>query len=64
MERADGGDSYEDVQFTYKPQLDKDRDGELIEMLPDYLREEITFPRPHASKFYSRVTKSLTERVD
>ncbi|UNI22086.1 hypothetical protein JDV02_008008 [Purpureocillium takamizusanense] len=64
LERAEGGDSYEDVQFTYKPQLDTDRDGELMEMLPDYLREEITFPRAHASKFYSRVTKSLTERVD
>lgn len=46
--------------FTYKPQLDPSRDGELMDILPDFLVEEITFPRPHASKFYARVIKSLT----
>ncbi|KAJ6444222.1 chromosome segregation protein [Purpureocillium lavendulum] len=64
LERGDGSDSYEDVQLTYRPQLDAHRDGELMGVLPDYLTEEITFPRPHASKFYSRVTKSLTERLE
>lgn len=48
----------------YKPQLDDRRDNELIELLPDYLVEEITFPRPHAAKFYSRVLKSLTEKLE
>ncbi|PHH68107.1 hypothetical protein CDD82_833 [Ophiocordyceps australis] len=57
------GDNYEDAQFTYRPQLDEDRDGALIKVLPDYLLEEITFLRSQASKFYSRVTKSLTERI-
>lgn len=60
----EAADSYEDVQFTYRPQLDADRDGDLMEVLPDYLVEEITFPRPHASKFYARVVKSLTERLE
>lgn len=57
-------ESYEDVQFTYRPQLDSSRDGDLIEVLPDYLTEEITFPRHQASKFYARIIKSLMERVD
>lgn len=57
-------DNYQDAQFTYKPQLDSSRDRDLIDILPDYLVEEITFPRPHAAKFYSRVTRSLTEQVD
>lgn len=54
-------DTYEDVQVTYRPQLDTCRDGELMEMLPDYLVEEITFPLHQAAKFYSRVARSLTE---
>ncbi|KAK3944782.1 chromosome segregation protein Csm1/Pcs1-domain-containing protein [Diplogelasinospora grovesii] len=56
-------DNYEDAQFLYVPQLDPSRDRPLIDMLPDYLVEEITFPRPHAAKFYARVMKALTERV-
>jgi hypothetical protein len=57
-------DVYEEAQFSYRPQLDSNRDKDLVEMLPDYLAEEITFPRPHAAKFYSRVTKSLQDRFD
>ena len=54
-------DDYDEAQFLYMPQLDPNRDRALIEMLPDYLVEEITFPRPHANKFYARVMKALTE---
>ncbi|KAI1816448.1 hypothetical protein GGS20DRAFT_221694 [Poronia punctata] len=54
-------DQFADEQFMYKPQLDSDRDQELIDLLPDYLVEEITFPRLHAAKFYSRVVKALNE---
>jgi hypothetical protein len=57
-------DNYEETQFQYMPQLDERRDEELISLLPDFLVEEITFPRPHAAKFYSRVMRSLTERLD
>lgn len=46
------------------PQLDESRDRDLIEMLPNFLVEEISFPRPHAAKFYARVMKSLTERLE
>lgn len=34
-----------------------------MDILPYYLLEEITFPRLQASKFYSRVTKSLSESL-
>ncbi|KAF7559449.1 hypothetical protein G7046_g4689 [Stylonectria norvegica] len=61
VESADASDSYDDIQLTYRPQLDSSRDGDLIDVLPDYLVEEITFPRPQASRFYARVIKSLTE---
>jgi hypothetical protein len=55
-------DSYDDVQCSYIPQLDPSRDRALMELLPDYLVDEITFPRPQAAKFYARVVKALTER--
>jgi hypothetical protein len=29
-------------------------------MLPDFLVDEITFPRPQAAKFYARLMKPLT----
>lgn len=64
LEDLEAAESYEELQFTYRPQLDEDRDSDLIEVLPDYLTEEITFPRHQASKFYARVIKSLMERVD
>ncbi|KAI0967704.1 chromosome segregation protein Csm1/Pcs1-domain-containing protein [Xylaria arbuscula] len=54
-------DKFEDAQFMYMPQLDPARDEDLIETLPDYLVEEITFPRLQASKFFSRVVKALGE---
>lgn len=54
----------DDSEFMYKPQLDERRDSELIDLLPDYLTDEITFQRPQAAKFYARVLKSLTERID
>ena len=55
------GDNYEDVQFSYRPQLDEDRDRDLIDLLPDFLVEDISFARPQASNFYRRMIKSLTE---
>ncbi|KAK1836475.1 Monopolin complex subunit pcs1 [Podospora conica] len=58
---ASADNNFEDAQFLYMPQLDPNRDRSLIDILPDYLVEEITFPRPHAAKFYARVMKALTE---
>ncbi|RCI13956.1 hypothetical protein L249_8117 [Ophiocordyceps polyrhachis-furcata BCC 54312] len=60
-ERRSPSESYDDVQLTYRPQLDESRDQGLIQLLPDYLVEDITFSRSHASKFYHRVIRSLSE---
>ncbi|KAI0132374.1 chromosome segregation protein [Xylariales sp. AK1849] len=57
-------EDFDEAQFMYMPQLDPNRDRALIDLLPEYLVEEITFPRPHAAKFYARVMKSLTDKLD
>ncbi|KAK3678289.1 hypothetical protein LTR78_001584 [Recurvomyces mirabilis] len=57
------GLSYEEAEFAYEPFLDESRDHELIEILPDYLAEEICFPRVHAVKFYVKVVESMTKRI-
>ena len=54
--------SYEDVDLQYMPRLDGNRDRDLIELLPEYLREDITFAQSNAAKFYSRVVDTLTKR--
>ena len=60
---ADGkSTSFEETEFLYTPLLDSNRDRDMIELLPDYLTEDITFSRQHAARFYSRVTDTLTKR--
>lgn len=34
----------------------------MLELLPDYLTEDITFSRRHAAQFYSRVVETLTKK--
>lgn len=55
-------ESYEDTEFQYTPRLDNDRDRDLLELLPDFLIEEITFSRLNAAKFYGRVVETLTKK--
>jgi len=43
--------------------LDEKNDRELLEILPDYLTEEICFPRSSAAKFYAKVQDCMTRRV-
>jgi len=54
--------NYELAEFQYLPLLDANRDRDLVEILPGFLRVEITFSRQQASKFYSRVIDTLTKR--
>ena len=61
--RTPSGLSYEEAEFAYEPFLDENRDRELLDLLPDYLQEEICFPRSHAVKFYGKVGDSMTKRV-
>ncbi|KEQ78593.1 hypothetical protein M438DRAFT_350340 [Aureobasidium pullulans EXF-150] len=61
--KTPSGLSYEDTEFAYEPLLDTNRDADLMDILPDYLTEEICFPRNHAVKFYTKVVESMTKRV-
>lgn len=54
---------YNDVEFSYTPLLDENRDADLLDILPDYLTEEITFPRSSAAKFYGKVVDCMTKRI-
>ncbi|KAK0629917.1 chromosome segregation protein Csm1/Pcs1-domain-containing protein, partial [Bombardia bombarda] len=51
----------DEAEFVYRPQLDDNRDKDLIAILPSFLVVDIQFPRSQAAKFYARVTKALTE---
>lgn len=55
--------AYEEAEFSYEPKLDDERDQMLLQILPDYLSEDICFPRNHAVRFYSKVVESMTKRV-
>ncbi|RAL66287.1 hypothetical protein DID88_005957 [Monilinia fructigena] len=55
-------DSNGDADCRYTPLLDPSRDRPLLELLPDYLVDEIEFPRPQAARFYARITRALTEK--
>lgn len=46
------------------PLLDANRDRALIAIMPEYLGDDITFSRPHAARFYSRVVDTLTRKFD
>lgn len=54
--------SFEETEFLYTPLLDANRDHEMIELMPSYLTEDITFARQNAAKFYGRVVDTLTKR--
>ncbi|KAL1605863.1 hypothetical protein SLS59_002982 [Nothophoma quercina] len=60
---SEGGESYADTEFIYQPLLDEQRDKDLLDLLPDYLTEEISFPRGHAAKFFSKVVDSMSKRI-
>ncbi|KAF2824108.1 hypothetical protein CC86DRAFT_447072 [Ophiobolus disseminans] len=60
---ASGSDSYEDTEFIYQPLLNDQRDKELLDLLPDYLTEEIFFPRGQAAKFYCKVVDSMSKKI-
>ena len=63
-ESNDRTTSFEETEFQYKPLLDQNRDREVLELLPYYLKEDITFSRHHAAKFYSRVVDALTKKIE
>lgn len=56
------GGSYTEASCNYTPLLDENRDKALLQLLPEYLTEEIMFPREHAGRFYARVAETLTKK--
>jgi hypothetical protein len=59
---ATPGTSYDEEEFAYAPILDEKNDQQLLEILPDYLTEEIVFPRPSAARFYQKVIDSMSKK--
>ncbi|KAF5845538.1 hypothetical protein GGP41_003077 [Bipolaris sorokiniana] len=60
---APGSSPSEETEFIYQPLLDEQRDKELLDILPDYLTEEICFPSAQAVKFYCKVLDSMNKKV-
>ncbi|EXJ80830.1 hypothetical protein A1O3_07114 [Capronia epimyces CBS 606.96] len=54
--------SFEETEFLYTPLLDANQDRAMIDLMPSYLTEDITFARQNAAKFYGRVVDTLTKR--
>lgn len=61
--KTPSGSRYEETEFTYEPLLDEGRDSELMDLLPDYLTEDIEFPRHQALKFYHKMLESMMKRI-
>ncbi|RPA87816.1 hypothetical protein BJ508DRAFT_410506 [Ascobolus immersus RN42] len=51
-----------EVQITYIPLLNMERDKAVIEQMPDYLQEEIQFARNSLPKFYSKIETILNPK--
>lgn len=58
----DADSPYDDADMTYTPLLDANRDRDILQLMPDYLTEEITFSRNHAAQFYGRVVDTLMKK--
>ncbi|KAF2729994.1 hypothetical protein EJ04DRAFT_446067 [Polyplosphaeria fusca] len=61
---AQDSETFEDAEFVYSPQLNESRDRELLDLLPDYLTEEIVFPRAQVAKFYMKVVDSMSKKIE
>ena len=59
-----GPGGYDDMEFAYTPLLDEKNDKDLLEILPDYLMEEICFPRSSAARFYAKLGDCMNRRVE
>ena len=55
---------YDDTEFGYVPLFDEKNDPELMQSLPDYLCEEISFPRAQAAKFHAKIVESMSRRIE
>ncbi|CAG8530933.1 6632_t:CDS:1 [Diversispora eburnea] len=49
-------------EYLYEPSINPDRDAELLNILPDYLREEISFEKDNLDLFFWRALNFLQKR--
>jgi len=56
-------DNFENAETLYTPHLNENRDHDLIDILPDFLVEPISFARKDTGKFYARVLKALNDTI-
>lgn len=57
------GQSYEDDDYVYEPLFEKSRDRELLDLLPEFLLDDITFPRRQAMAFFGQVLDKMNTPV-
>lgn len=50
-------------QITFTPHLDEERDAQLLEVLPDYLSEQIMFAQDQASLFAYRLWTAIQKKI-
>lgn len=50
-------------QITFTPLLDADRDAVLMDILPDYLREQIMFTQDQANLFAFRLWTAIQKKI-
>ena len=55
---------YQDAEFDYTPLLNEKRDQGLLEILPDFLTDEIQFPRSHAAGFYTKLFENMKRKIE
>jgi hypothetical protein len=55
--------SFEDIQMSYMPLVDEKNDRALIDILPDFLTDEIDFPGGQLRRLYTRVRDSMMTKV-
>ncbi|KAK9480005.1 chromosome segregation protein Csm1/Pcs1-domain-containing protein [Lipomyces japonicus] len=56
------GTDHEDVEVTFVPMLDGKRDEALVELLPDYFTEPLTFVRSSAAQFFWKISQALQKK--
>lgn len=59
---ATPGTNFDEEEFAYAPLLDVKNDRQLLDILPDYLTEDIVFPRPAASRFYAKLVDCMSKQ--
>ncbi|KAI5854156.1 chromosome segregation protein Csm1/Pcs1-domain-containing protein [Tricharina praecox] len=52
---GEDSDDKDDEDYVFMPILNEQRDEFVISLLPDYLRQEISFSRDHAARFFQKI---------